>query len=424
MFWIGFMVVLNSAALIPGLSSHGAIMIASLYLDRPPTIADQWLVDPLAYLSLFAVALPVLIGGKVYNMLQFVMTAKVVVVLGFCLIIGVTCVSPQNWWSVFSGFGKFGNVPVSDGHGGEVVVNAVSHRLETGEWPTISVASIVMLGAFAGYAGGGGLSNSTYSNFVRDKGWGMGQKVGAIPSAVSGRNVSLSHVGKVFELTPDSMRRWKGWWRYILTDQLIVWAPGCFMGMALPALLSMQFAQYSTINTEEQIKLAQSIITSDGIRHAEMFSPTIAKILWIVALFTGMMVMFPSQMAVVDDFSRRWTDTIWTANRRVRRSMEAHQVKWIYYGILSTYVLWSFVCAFLFRSQPKLMTEIIANLNNVAIGLTSFQLLWVNHTLLPRELRPRWYHTSGVAACGVFYLGLSMLVFVFKIVPLMYSVPK
>jgi hypothetical protein len=279
------------------------------------------------------------------------------------------------------------------------------------------VASIVTLGAFAGYAGGGGLSNSTYSNFVRDKGWGMGQQVGAIPSAVSGREVTLSHVGKVFELTPDAMRRWKGWWRYILTDQWIVWLPGCFMGMALPALMSMQFAPHSTVITEEQQKYAQAIITADGIRHAG-FGQTMTTVLWIAACVTGMMVMFPSQMSVVDDFSRRWTDTIWTANRRVRHSMEAHQVKWIYYTILSTYVMWSFICAYFFQTQPKLMTETIANLNNVAIGLTSFQLLWVNHTLLPRVLRPHWYNTLGVLGCGVFYTGLSVLVFVYKIWPL------
>lgn len=416
-FWICVMLVMNAASLIPGLSSHGATMIAALYLDRPPTLEDKWLIDPLAYGCLFAVALPVLIGGKVYNMLQAVMTAKVVIVLGFCLIMGVTCVSYQSWWNVFSGFAKFGNVPVKSAEGKEIVVNAIGHRLETGEWPVVSVASIVMLGAFAGYAGGGGLSNSTYSNFVRDKGWGMGMQVGAIPSAVSGRNVSLSHVGKVFELTTDNLRRWKGWWKYILTDQVLVWAPGCFMGMALPALLSMQFAQYSTI--PEDTKVAQAIITSDGIRNAAVFfSPTVAKVLWIIALFTGMMVMLPSQMAIVDDFSRRWTDAIWTANTRVRHTMEPHQVKWIYYSILGMYVLWSFVCAFLFRTAPRLMTDIIANLNNVALGLTSFQLLWVNHTLLPKVLRPRWYHTSGVVLCGVFYLGLSVLVFVFKIWPL------
>lgn len=415
-FWIGVMLLMNTGALIPGLSSHGATMIAALYLDRVPTIEDRWLIDPLAYGCLFAVALPVLIGGKVYNMLQTVMTIKVAFVLGFCLLIGVTCVSPESWWNVFSGFVKFGNVPVSDGQGGETVVNAISHRIEMGSWPVISTASFVMLGAFAGYAGGGGLANSTYSNFVRDKGWGMGLQVGAIPSAISGRSVSLSHVGKVFELTPDSLRRWKGWWRYILTDQLLVWGPGCFMGMALPALLSMQFARYSTV-TAEQAKVAESIITSDGIRHAG-FAPALASTLWILALFTGLMVMLPSQMSVVDDFSRRWTDAIWTANRRVRNSMQPHQVKWIYYSILGTYVLWSFVCAYLFRSQPRLMTDVIANLNNVAIGFTSFQLLWVNHTLLPRELRPRWYQTAGVIGCGLFYLGLSALVFYFKILPL------
>ena len=173
-FWVGLMLVLNSSALIPGLSTHGAAMIASLMLDRSPTMDDRWLITPLAYICLFGAVLPILLGGKVYNMLQGVMTAKVIVVLGFCLGVGLTCVAPSNWWNVFSGFVKFGNVPVSDGAGSEVVTNAFVERWETGEWPVVSTTSIVVLGAFAGYAGGGGLANSTYSNFVRDKGWGMG----------------------------------------------------------------------------------------------------------------------------------------------------------------------------------------------------------------------------------------------------------
>src|SRR5262245_16061746 len=71
-FWIGFMLLLNSASLIPGLSTHGAALMASLYLDRPPTEADRWLVTILAYVCLFIVVLPILVGGKVYNMLQAV----------------------------------------------------------------------------------------------------------------------------------------------------------------------------------------------------------------------------------------------------------------------------------------------------------------------------------------------------------------
>src|SRR5262249_34220582 len=122
-FWVGVMLLLNVSALVPGLSTHGAAMIAALILDRPPTAADRWLITPLAYACLFGVALPVLLGGKVYNVLQGVMTAKVVIVLGFCLALGLSCVSPANWWGVFGGFLKFGNVPVRGADGGEVVEN-------------------------------------------------------------------------------------------------------------------------------------------------------------------------------------------------------------------------------------------------------------------------------------------------------------
>ena len=47
-------------------------------------------------------------------------------------------------------------------------------------------------------------------------------------------------LGKVFVINDENLRRWKGWWKYIITDQFLIWAPGCFMGMALPALLSIR----------------------------------------------------------------------------------------------------------------------------------------------------------------------------------------
>ncbi|MFN6303945.1 MAG: Nramp family divalent metal transporter [Planctomycetota bacterium] len=421
-FWIGLMMVLNISALVPGLSTHGAAMIASLILDRPPSQEDRWLVVPLAYACLFAVAFPIIMGGKIYNILQWVMTAKIAIVLGFCFGLGVTCVSGSNWWNVVSGFVKFGNVPVANADGTERTENLFVHWFQTGELPLVSTASIIAIGAFAGYAGGGGLANSTYSNFVRDKGWGMGSQVGAIPSVVGGRSVTLSHVGKVFPMSQENLERWRGWWKYIWTDQVLVWAPGCFVGMALPALLSMQFGGQSTI-TDEQMKVAQSIVTSDGIRNSG-FEPMIGKLLWIAALFTGLMVMLPSQMSVLDDFSRRWTDAIWSASSRVTSHWRSDQVKWIYYSILACYVLWSFLCTFLFSNAPKLMTDFIANFNNMAIGVTSFQILWINHRLLPEPIRPRWYQSLGIALCGIFYLGLAAMVFWYKILPMWLTIPQ
>lgn len=413
-FWAGLLLLLNLGALIPGLSTHAAAGLAAIVLDRPPAETDRSFIMGLSYLCLVLVVLPVLFGGKVYNTLQAIMTAKVLVVLGWCLVLGVLFVSLGSWLNVLGGFLQFGSLPVSDPVQGERVVNAFAAFAADGRWPVISLANVAVLGAFAGYAGGGGLSNSTYSNYVRDKGWGMGGQVGAIASAVGGKNVLLSHLGKVFEFSAESARRWRGWWRHILVDQLCIWAPGCFVGMALPALLSLEFAPHSELYSQtERFQWAQAAITADGMRHAPGFSPAVGKVLWLGMLLVGLMVLLPSQMSIVDDFSRRWTDVIWSASRRARERLATHQVKYIYYTILGCYVLWSVVALHLFSTygSPKLMILVIANLGNVALGVTAFHLLWVNLRLLPPPLRPRWYHALGVLCCGGFYLGVAGLVF-------------
>ena len=416
-FWMGVIMLMNLGALIPGLSTHGAAIIASLALGRPPGAEDAWLVRLLAYVCLGAVVLPVLIGGKIYNTIQAIMMAKVTIVLGFCLFIGVFFVAPGNWWNVFSGFVKFGNVPVADGQGGETVANVFDHYFEHGTWPVIALGNIALLGAFAGYAGGGGLGNSTYSNYVRDKGWGMGSHVGAIASAIGGRSITLSHVGTAFPLSPQNLARWKEWWKYVLTDQILIWAPGCFMGMALPALISIQFAQYSPLYHDTGgMEWAQAVISADGLRQAPQFGATVARILWVVTLFVGMMVLLPSQMSIVDNFCRRWTDILWSGSPRIRKRMKPGEVNRVYYAILVPFVGWSFFCAWLFGKygSPKLMVLVIANLNNIALAVTALHLLWVNRTLLPAPLRPRWYSQLGLVCCSVFYLGLSVLVFMTK----------
>lgn len=169
------------------------------------------------------------------------------------------------------------------------------------------------------------------------------------------------------------------------------------------------------------LEWAQALITADGIRRDPQFSAAVGKLLWMVTVCVGMLVLLPSQMSIVDDFSRRWTDILWSGSRRVRGTLAANAVGRIYYAILSLYVLWTVAAAYLFSTYgtPKLMTLVIANLNNLAIGVTSFQLVWVNSTMLPAELRPRWYHRAGVLACGVFYLGMAALVFATKQWPML-----
>ncbi|MBQ17182.1 MAG: hypothetical protein CMJ65_08655 [Planctomycetaceae bacterium] len=486
-FWIGIFVLLSLGAFIPALSTTAATVIAALYLDRPPGPDDKALVNTLGYLLLGGVTLPILVGGKIYNMMQVVMTTKIVIVLGFCMLIGVTMVSAENWSNVFGGFFKIGNVPVvsgedangngqldagedfdRDGHldgiepyqldlygavvppapeddldgdgyhdkngtgfedldgdgrwDGENVDNVITALFGDNEMPLIFLAQIALLGAFAGFAGGGGLSNSTYSNYVRDKGWGVGGQVGAIPSAVGGREISLSHVGKVFPLTAENMVRWKAWWKYIITDQLLIWAPGCIMGMALPALLSIQFAPHSEMfGDPARPDYTQAIMTADGMRHAPGLSAGLQETLWVATLMIGLLVLLPSQMSIVEHVCRHWTDILWSGSRKVRDTMQPHEVRKIYYTILVLYVTWTFVGAYLFQTygKPKLMVLVVANLSNIALGFTAFFILRNNLVYLPRQLRPRWINRIGICFCGFFYLGIAGLVFVQKQIPML-----
>ena len=195
------------------------------------------------------------------------------------------------------------------------------------------------------------------------------------------------------------------------------------MGMALPALLSIELSENSVMFGED-VPYAQPLISADGIRHAPGLAETTREWLWTLTLFVGLMVFLPSQMAIIDGFARRWTDIVWSSNQKVRDQMRPHQASRIYYLILGAYVLWTFVAAsifLMFGNAPTLMVTVIANLNNVALGLTSFHILWLNRNFLPEPLRPKWFHQIGILCCGVFYFGMAGLVFYVKIIPRLLS---
>ncbi len=50
-------------------------------------------------------------------------------------------------------------------------------------------------------------------------------------------------------------------------------------------------------------------------------------------------------------------------------------------------------------------------------GLLKALFTWINLRMLPEPLRPRWRHRLGMIGCGIFYLGLSILVFLEKQLP-------
>jgi hypothetical protein len=256
-----------------------------------------------------------------------------------------------------------------------------------------------MLVAFVAIAGSGGLANTLFSNYTRDKGWGMGAHVGAIPSAVGGLPIKLSHVGAVFPIDASNLRRWKGWIRHVFRDQTCVWMTASFIGMALPCMLSLQFIRNATVAGDRV-----AAMTAEGIA---LRYPQYGDVFWTLTLLCGFLVLAPGQISTSDQIARRWTDVLWTASRRVKR-MGSDRVKYLYYSIMGVYAVWGLFV--LWRLPALEIAKIGAVLGNVALGFSALHALYANRVLLPRALQPHWVLQVGVALTGVFFIGISLVV--------------
>ena len=372
-FWVFFYLLLDLGGIWPYLASNAAVPLVAAFLGHLPGPEHDAVLRWVSY-GVFSLAfLPLIFGGKIYNMVEKVMVTKIVLVLGYLGFVCVFLVSWDTWVAVFMGFLRVGSFPEQ-----EV------------DWPTLA--------AFAAIAGMGGISNTSFSNYARDKGWGMGPLVGAIPSMVGGKRVELAHVGKVFPIRAESLRRWKGWMRHLLRDQLGIWLGACVLGMALPSMLSLEYVAGADVQGH-----AAAAMTARGIadQYGEAF--------WFLTLLCGFVVLAPGQISDIDNIVRRWTEVIWTGSRHVRH-MDGNQVKYIYYSIMGVYFLWG-VIALRLTPDPLFLAIVTGALRNLGLSATALHALYVNRKLLPEPLRPPLLMQASQVACFVFFLGISGIAF-------------
>lgn len=271
--------------------------------------------------------------------------------------------------------------------------------------PPIQLAMIGMLASMAAISGSGGLTNTSISGYTRDQGWGMGQHVGAIPSAVGRRQFRLSHVGMVFQVTQESLARFRRWYRHVMRDQLIVWMPACFIGIALPSMLSIVFLKRGT---EAASEWEVAGMAANGVSQAvaNATSSGTGAFFWYLTVFCGLIILWPSAATTADGVLRRWVDVFWTGSRWARR-LDTNRIGWLYFGVLCAYTAFGLIALSLGRPTALLIAA--TTVYNYALGVSCFHVLAVNTLLLPRELRPGWFVRIGLVLSGCFFLALAII---------------
>lgn len=115
-FWLFMYLLLDFGSIFPYLAASCAVPCAALILGKIPNPeTNGLLLNSLSYGIFLACFLPLIFGGKIYSALKAIMTVKIVVVMGFLLILSFAYSTPATWWEIGTGFFKVGNVPIKRG---------------------------------------------------------------------------------------------------------------------------------------------------------------------------------------------------------------------------------------------------------------------------------------------------------------------
>ena len=423
MFWLGLYLILDFGSILPYLASNAAIPLGAMIRGHIPTPstnpADASLLKMLSCGIFLSVFIPLCVGGRVYDSIKVMMTVKLVIVLGFLTLLAVCFSTTKDWKEIGSGFLSFGNVPVFPAED----LNENGKR-EEGEAPHVQrtdnvfsawrhkrsiafdFALVGVLASMAAISGNGGLTNTPISSFTRDQGWGMGKHVGAIPSMVGGHEIELSHTGKVFRITQESLRRWFGWVNHVQREQYLVWLPACFIGLALPSMLSIVFLPRGTVLSD---RWQAAGMTAGGVQDAvaKATNPTLGSAFWYMTLFCGLLILGTSMVGTADGVLRRWVDVFWTSSKRLH-AWDPRHIGRLYFGVLCVYmVLGLFMLVFV--PGDTLLVTATGMMYNYALGFSCLHTLVINCTLLPQELRPKIWQRAGLVLGSVFFLSIGIL---------------
>jgi hypothetical protein len=372
-FWAWFYAALYFLQIgWPAWAATAAGAIFFLFADRlaaPP--ADSTAIYLIGIATFLACVAVLLVGKRIARTLEILNWVLVACILGSFLVLAIIYVPIGTWFAALAGFTGFDTASGA--------FNFLPANVD-----------ILLLGALVGYSGGGGVLNLTLSNWARDKGYGMGSRVGHIAGAVGGERVQLADTGFMFEADTANLARWRGWWRIVRVDQWGIFFIGALLGMMLPALLYVTFVASGT-----DIKgLAISAVLAQTIGAAA------GPWLGVGVALLGAWILFKTQLDCVEGMTRSITDILWAGSARVR-AWRGGDVRTVYYTVLVVVVVWGIIALKL--AAPVMLLQIGANIAGVIFVITSLHLLYLNTRVLPAALRPPMWRRVTLIGMALFY---------------------
>jgi len=376
MVWIPFSLLVFYFAFIFGGWAAGAGQgIFALITGRVYKPGEIEYVRLLAIGLLFVVFAIAVIARKISRALELTNWVLISLLLLILIVVNLAIVPFSVWWEGLRG-------------------------LLTPAAPPSGITATT-LGAIAGFTALASGLNWYALNHYRDKGYGMGHRVGFL-AGMRGERKELLPVGVTFRDTPENTSLWRRWYRLLLIDLWVVFFGGAMLGMFLPTIL---MAHVVDISGEKPT--VENVPTFAASKLGDEYGTWMFSLILLVGVF----ILFSTQLGIFEALVRNFTDASHATSPRLRRLIEGDPRRFYYPYML---VVLAVIAGALHLALPVKLVQISANMSNFGALMFPFMLMYLN-SKLPKVARPRPWHYV-ILVLNFLFFGFFFLNFLYELI--------
>ncbi|RBQ19522.1 hypothetical protein DP939_12245 [Spongiactinospora rosea] len=264
----------------------------------------------------------------------------------------------------------------------------------------LELGAAQILGALA-FAGAGGAQNLVQSNWIRDKGLGMGARMPKLVSPVTGRPEAAPATGYRFPPDEPNLARWRGWWRVANTEQLV-----SFVLITVVTITVMSMLAHATVFGREVANDVTFLHVEGEVLNRR--TGWFGTFFWIIGAYS----LFAAALGILDYMGRLVSDslkvTYLAASTRWSESALYVAVVWALIAIGGVVLLAGF-------DQPLALLIVSAVVGGFMMFLYSGLLVILNRRALPREIGLRGYRLVVMGLIFLFFAFFAALTIIDRI---------
>ena len=361
-FWKPWGLVFCVAAILPNLFPAWVTSGATVL-----TFLTGWGADAVPYVAivaLFLIGVTLTLSPVVYQTVEKVEFFKVGAVLVFLVVVALFAISSEA-------YGDLGQVVTSAG------------RIPEGLPPALVLAGVAAAGA-------GGVHNLVQSNWIRDKGFGMGAFIPRVVSPITGEDQAEPATGYMFSQTEENERRWRGWWRVANLEQFF-----SFYVTAIVTIFVMVLLAYSTVygqNIGEDLEF----IRGQGDALKQTVAPWFGTFFWVI----GTVSLFAAALGILDYVGRLVGDILKVTYLAGSRFWTESK---IYFAVVWGEILVGTTILLAGLDAPLVLLLIAQSINGMVMVLYCALLIKLNRSVLPSPARTGGARTGVMVWAVLFY---------------------